>query len=69
MGGKGSVHYLFLSLSHGAPHCLFYTSLSITLREVNVGLSLLESLQHDCHAQPHLNTMKPQLHLIIDMVR
>lgn len=35
--------------------------------EVNVGLPPPASLQHDCHAQPHLNTMEPQLHLIIDI--
>lgn len=70
MSGQRSVYYLsfrFFFPSHVAPLSLF--TLLYILREVNVGLSPLVSPQHYCHAQPHLNTMKLQLHLIIDMVR
>lgn len=67
MGGKGRVAHLTLSLA--LSHVCLHTSSSITLGEVNAGPPLPISLQHDCHAPPHLNTMKPQLHLIIDMVR
>lgn len=60
---------IFISLSLSL--CILVSSLPwfITFREVTVGLFLPVSLQHDGHTPPHLNTMKPQLHLIIDMFR